>query len=375
MALSAAVAAFLVEATTTTAIDVISRRSIDPKIRMAGRVWRTFSLTDKAFDVHEAIRIAAYSDAAGIVANEIVIQKISKSVQDDLPVIDGLNFVLVEKAEGLLLEPDFSFRNEHDPSPLDPVRNLHSRSDFHEKNFENYGLKLYMLTAKCIKGAVRVQQATLDLIANEECKEPRRTPALSWESTWLDRINTGLGYALWVPVPIIGVGSGYATYGPYVGTFRRDEAEGYGKIELDSKAIYVGQVRRGTPFGYGVVTYPDGTVFAGHNTPEDRDLGVVLPPTRDKAIIGASLYGRSRGFGRQIGLSKGVGSVSGFWRDGKLSLETPTLGSIHRRLRENYKSSLFAAMHEELEENANSHGSEEDAIDGKFVNLIEEILL
>ena len=238
MTISAVLAGFLVDAVTSTAVDVISQRSIDPRIRMAGRLWRSYSLIEKAVDIHGAIRVAAYSDAAGIIASEVVVQKISASTQAALPSVNGLNFQLIEKSESLLVHPDFSQRNAHDPSPLDPVLNRGDRSGFHKANFDSHGAVLFEMTATCIEGAVRAQRTALSLLDNSECDESRGTPVFGWEPNWLDRINIGLGYALWVPIPTIGVGRGHSIYGEYKGTFRRDEAEGYGRIDFKDGAIY-----------------------------------------------------------------------------------------------------------------------------------------
>ena len=372
MSLGIAVSGLLVEAATTTAIDVVTRRSINPKIRMAGQIWRAYSLLNKTVGAYESVRIAAYSDAAGIIAGELTIQKISSSVRESLPHADGLNFKLIDEAEGLVLCPDFESRHEHDPAPLDPLQSY--RTEFAMDNFNSHGAKLYDLVHNCVEGAARAQKTTLKLLQNEECGEPRQSPMLGWNETWLDRINTGLGFALWVPVPTIGVGSGIYGSGKYRGTFRRSEPEGYGIIEYHDGKTYIGQVRQAWPFGYGVTKYPDGRVFAGHNSLMHRDLGVVFSAKGDKAIFGASYSGRSQGFGRQIGLSEGVGSVSGFWDQGELSLESSTLGSIHRKNREKYRSSFFKTeewsdFQRKLEREAREHGSKEDLVDGHLFDV------
>lgn len=375
MSLSAVLAGLLVEAATTTAIDVITKRTVDPKVRFAGRTWKALSLADKVYDVQEAIRISAYSDAAGIIAGEIVVQKASRSVLSSIPEIDVMNFRLIEHAEGLVADPDFANHFVHDPSVLDPTR---GQSDFVSEDYESYGGALFDMVETCLLGARDAHRTVNDLLSNAECNVPRQTPALGWTPTWIDKINTGLGYALWLPTPVIGVGSGYAAYGEYVGTYRRDDAEGYGKIKLRSGGTYFGQVRQGTPHGYGITKYPDGRVFAGYNTPHDRDLGVVVSANRDKAVIGASTRGIPKGYGRQIGLKNGVGSVSGFWYDGELSTEIPTQGGVHRDQYESYKSSSLAHLMgdeyqkfvDELRERAELHGGAEDKIDARFLRLI-----
>lgn len=374
MALSAVLSGLLVEAATATAVDVISQRTIDPRIKTLGRAWKVLSLSERVLDLYGAVRVAAYCDAAGLVASEIVVTKTSSSISGAIPAIDGINFELIHESERLLVSPDFAQRHEHDPSPLDPIN---YRNGFFKENFENQGESLWNLTEQCLEGAARAQETVTRLLKHQECKEPRRLPVLGWEETFLDRINTGLGYALWRPIPIIGVGSGGAYNSEdYTGTYRREEPDGYGRISFRSGDVYTGQIRRSFPFGYGVMEYSDGTLFAGHHSPNSSDLGLVLTPLRDKAIIGASHNGRPRNYCRQIGLSNGVSSMSGVWHDGEFSKEFGTQGSIHKRIWENYKSMSnprLQSLKKELKQKAEKYIEFEKVIDDRFLGLISEI--
>lgn len=377
MSIGTVLSGLVIEAATATAVDVISKRSVDPKIRLAGKTWKAFSIADKVLGVENAIRVSAYSDAAGIIANEFVVQKISKEAVSALPEINAVNFELIDTVEGLVLSPDFVRNPLHDPSVLNPMN--YSRKEnkvFSVNNLEGHGSELLELVGTCLKGAVRTNWIVRDLLKNEECSIPRREPIFGWEPTWIDRINTGLGYALWVPQTVIGVGSGYSLYGDYQGTFRRERPEGYGRVLLNhNDGSYLGQIRDGIPLGYGVVEYPDGRLFAGFTTPDERDLGVVLSPERDKAVFGASVRGEPRGFCRQVGLGNGVGSVSGYWNDGQLSGETPTRASTHQRLYESYNSPnlLGRDFVEKMKRKAEFHNRSEEEVDNALISLIQSV--
>lgn len=374
MSITAIMSGLVIEAATTTAVDVVTRRSVDPKIRFAGKTWKTFSLADKVVGVENAIRISAYSDAAGIVANELVVQKISKEAISALPEINAVNFELIQLAGELLIHPDFVRNPLHDPSVLNSMNYAREENaEFSRNDYEGHGGELLELVEKCLQGAARANFTVLNLLKNDECSVPRRKPLFGWEPTWVDKINTGLGYALWMPQTAIGVGRGYALYGDYQGTFNKECPEGYGKISLNhNDGIYRGQVRDGVPLGYGVVEYPDGRLFAGFTTPNERDLGVVLSPERDKAVFGASVYGQPRGFCRQIGLSKGVGSVSGYWNDGQLSLEVSTQADTHQRLYESYNrpNLLGEDFVSKMRETAKFHNQSEENVDNSLISLI-----
>lgn len=312
------VAKLLFDVVSATAVDVISKRTLDPKIRMAGRIWRAYSLVDVAFDVYGAWRIAAYSDVAGILASEIFVERLSKESSDAIPRLDGINFALQQKAEALLLKPDFTVQIAHDPEVLQPYQIAKFRA-FIDQEINTEGGSLAEMTAPCVERAVRADEAVQELLQHPECLQQR--PSQRWErrKNWLDRVNTGLGYALWRPIPAIGLGARtISNKTSYNGIFRRNTAEGYGRLTWTNGDVYCGQVRKGTERGYGVKRFADGRMFFGYFNDFYLGLGVSISSQRDRAHYGAHREGRLTGYGRQIGLRAGVESLTGCWESGVL---------------------------------------------------------
>ena len=149
-----------------------------------------------------------------------------------------------------------------------------------------------------------------------ETLRPRGTSNWDRQPTWLDRINTGIGYALWLPVPLVGVGTRQISdQTTYSGIFRRDTAEGYGRIIWTNGDVYVEQVRDGWERGYGVKIFSDGRVLAGYHDHIYLALGASVSKTKDRIFVGTHDRGQLTGYGRQIGVRNGVDSFTSLWSD------------------------------------------------------------
>jgi hypothetical protein len=107
IALEIAISKVFIDVATSAAIDVITKRSINPVIRGAGGAYKVYSLTNPAIGIHNCLRISAYSDALGILAHEVVVTVASKELANALVQINGANFEVHREAEQYLLEPEF----------------------------------------------------------------------------------------------------------------------------------------------------------------------------------------------------------------------------------------------------------------------------
>lgn len=366
----------LIEAITSTAVDVLSRRTLDPRIKMAGQAWRVFSLADTALDVYGAYRVAAYTDAFGIIASEIVVQKTSGTIANSIPQLDGINFAVHQEAERLILEPDFSVEIGHKPQKLTAVHLIQDES-FLKSEFETHGSTLAEMTIPCCERGSVAFKAVERLLRYPECQQERRYRDWYDKTPWLDRLNTGLGYALWRPVPDIGLGTRrLSNVTHYNGIFRRETAEGYGRITWTNGDAYLGQVRGGWECGYGMKEFSDGTVLVGYFNDMSLSLGVSVSPNRDRAFYGAHSRGKLTGYGRQIGLRDGVDSMSGFWQDGKPSGESVSLRAdvLAKNARRFSKISGLEDLAEEYQSEADRGKMSRGGFDDQALRAVSEFL-
>lgn len=366
----------LIDTVTSTAVDVVTKRTLDPRIKLAGHAWRAFSLVDKAFDVHGAYRIAAYSDAVNIIASEIVVQKTSGAIASSIPKLDGINFAVHVEAEGLLLKPDFTVQFAHEPQKLTAVHMLYD-DRFIKREFESHGGALAEMTIPCTERGSDAFKTVEGILRYPEAKRQRRHRDWYDNTPWLSRINTGLGYALWRPVPDIGLGArSLSNVTSYNGIFRRETAEGYGRITWTNGDAYFGQVRDGWERGYGMKQFSDGTILVGYFNDMSLSLGVSVSPNRDRAFYGAHDRGKLTGYGRQIGLRNGVGSASGFWQNGErsgkdISLHADVLAKNARRFS---KVEGLEDMAREYQHKADEANADRDRFDGKVLKAVSEFI-
>lgn len=366
----------LIDTVSSTAIDVLTRRTLDPRIKLAGHAWRAFSLVDKAFDVYGAYRIAAYSDALEIIASEIVVQNTSSSIASSIPQLDGINFTVYQETEGLLLKPDFTVEIAHMPQKLTALHMLHDDT-FIMNEFESSGNALAKMTIPCTKRGSDAFKTVEKILHYPETQKNRQYRHWYDNTPWLSRLNTGLGYALWRPVPDIGFGArNLSNVTSYNGIFRRETAEGYGRISWTNGDAYFGQVRDGWERGYGMKHFSDGTILVGYFNDMSLSLGVSISPNRDRAFYGAHDQGKLTGYGRQIGLRNGVNSISGFWQNGELSgknisLHADVLAKIARRFP---KADGLVDMAKQYQQEANQANAIRDSFDQRVLRAVADFL-
>jgi len=366
----------LIDTVTSTAVDVVTKRTLDPRIKLAGHAWRAFSLVDHAFDVYGAYRIAAYSDAVNIIASEIVVQKTSGAIASSIPQLDGINFAVHKEAEGLLLKPDFTVQFAHEPHKLTAVHMLYD-DKFQKSEFESHGSALAEMTIPCTERGCDAFKIVEGILRYPEANHSRRRRDWYDNTPWLSRINTGLGYALWRPVSDIGLGArSLSNVTSYNGIFRRETAEGYGRISWTNGDAYFGQVRDGWERGYGMKQFSDGTVLVGYFNDMSLSLGVSVSPNRDRAFYGAHDRGKLTGYGRQIGLRNGVNSTSGFWQDGKpsgkdISLHADVLAKNARRFS---KVEGLEDMAREYQRKADEANADRDRFDREVLNAVADFI-
>lgn len=319
--------------------------------------------------------LAAYSDIGVIVASEIVIQATSRIVLSSLPDKPNFNFDVHLVAGELLVQEDFTDSVTHDRDKLDPIFAQKSIG-FLQRDFESAGSGLVELTCCCIERAVRAYDVSLGILRNDECLEQRRIFSSIEQPQWLDRINTGLGFALYTPVPQFGIGSRQVSnVYRYNGTFRRNHAEGYGRLTAENGRAYFGQVRDGNPNGYGVEVNQDGTILVGHFNPHERTLGALVSSDQAKLVVGAHGDRGVHGYARQLGLRDGIESVSGFWIDGELTHPVQTYADIYRSLNKKH-SRIFKGTDygRELDDKERDYSSKEDKNDREILACIQALL-
>jgi hypothetical protein len=311
-------AKFLFDVLTATAIDVISKRTVDSRVRQAAKFYRAFSLASAGCDAYGAWRIAAYTTVGGIFASEIIVERVTETASNALPKLDGINFEVSKKSEELLFSPDFTVNMAHNPDILQPYGMLMNQ-DFIRRELATSGGELTELVHPCLGPAIHANRTVHEILTYPECMRERRTGRWGRRENWIDHFNTSLGYALWRPIPEIGLGArtiSNLTF--YNGIFRRDVAEGYGRIRWTNGDEYYGQVRDGWERGYGVKRFVNGTLLIGYFNDMHRSLGVSLTPQRDRALCGGHRDGMLDGYGRQIGIRNGTESVTAFWQRGTI---------------------------------------------------------
>ena len=339
LAIESVLAGLLLSAATSTAIDVVSQRTIDPNIRRIGQAYRVFGILDATTSVANAIRVAAYYEAASIIANEVFIEAATRPAKKALGEVRHINFNLIRQAENLLIKQDDTDETTMERWKLDPMAYDKGREAFFHENWESCGDNMVKIAWPCVARAVKAAEIVDGIASTYDAAQPRLNRNWDRSPNWIDRINTGLGYAIWIPTPVVGVGSGviYNSH-KYIGVFRRDSPEGYGKIMFSDGAIYKGQIHQKDMGGYGVLRQSDGTVLGGYFCRSEGILGALVAPDRSRVIAGSHrLYGGTFGYARQVGLTENTPSQSGLWRDGIITHPTKTKADHTAELKERFR--------------------------------------
>jgi len=339
VALEVAISKILIDVATSTAVDVVTKRSINPILRGAGRAYKVYSLIEPSVGIYNAIRISAYSDAFGIAAHEMMVKLASNELSKRFISINGANFEIHKKAERYLLEPEFS---EALSQVGNPLRKWSYDPDFVGQDYTELGRPLIDQTLLCIERAVRANLIANELLNHAESKEVRRYRRWDRPASWVDSANTQMGYIFWRPIPEIGLGQMQLSNSrSYRGIFRRNTAEGYGRIEWSNGNKYFGQVDDGDALGYGVFHFANGAIYIGHIPIFWCRLGVSVTPQKDSIFYGEHSGGTPNGYGRRVGLSNGIGSVTGFWIDGQISSVIETMGDTYEKISKQMQGSIF----------------------------------
>lgn len=315
---------------------------------MAGKAWRTFSLLGTAADLGNAWRLAAYADVGEIIFNEIIVEIASGGIDAAIPTLDGTNFELQKTANNFLASPDFTNFLPHDPNLLTPIGMLSDKWSFIDREIETPGGPLADMVIPCLSRAMSAAASANRILSYPETLRPRGRFTLDQPTTFLDRVNTGLGFAIWRPVPLVGVGSRQiSNLTSYSGIFRRETAEGYGRITWTNGDIYIGQVRNGWERGYGVKTFSDGRVFVGFHNDLYLALGASISAKKDRIFAGSHERGYLTGYGRQIGIRNGVDSFTAFWDDRGPGDRIPFRPDTYAEIARNFTGRPFLAAEAE----------------------------
>lgn len=366
------VAETLIEVATSTSVEVVSRRTIDPRILAAGQAYRVFSIIEPATRIAQAFRVAAYADVASILAYELVVEVTAKKLSDAFGSLETVNFSVHRQAEGYLLEPDFAHPALVDTQILAPYS---FDRQFGDGEFKQMGGALVQLGYNCIERGIRARSVVVELMRYRETTKERQYRNWNRRQNWLDKVNEVSGYVLWRPVPEIGLGSGRITNrSVYSGIYRRDKPEGYGRVTMDNGEVWFGQVRDHFPTNYGVTEYPDGRLFIGYIPEHAPYLGASISAKRDKIVFGGHDYsGIPEGWARQIGIANGVESRSGFWHSGELTHPVEFEADVLKRIAVE-KFDNLPQLRAEYQLNAKSAGAIQIRNDDLIVSAVQEFL-
>mgnify|MGYP000067754236 CR=1 FL=1 len=269
----------LMNVATSVGVDVVTRRNVNPAVRALGHAYRVFSIVQPAHHAANAIRIAAYADATSIVVQELVVQFSSAKLAEKLIAPEFVNYEIHTKAKELVLSVDFS-KDVPEAVHYVDAPHYHLESNLISQDVEEHGKGLALVVGESISKGVRAHDKARELAGHEEAKRLRREYNFRRQEIWLDRLNNNLGNVFWQPVPEIGLGTQQVRSDrTYHGTFRQNDAEGYGLLEWTNGTSYWGQVQNGKPCGYGGFRYSDGGRHFGY-WPRHRikNIGAYITP-------------------------------------------------------------------------------------------------
>jgi hypothetical protein len=327
------VAKLLMDIAVSSAVDVVTRRTSNPTVVSAGRSYNVFSLVSAAKDMHDAYRIASYSEVAGILVREVVVTGVSKDIANVLTRRDGINFEVLRIAEGYLAKGDFGTDSE--PFISNFVGWSFFDNDWVEQDYDSGGGYLVERVLPRVQRAFDAAKIAKDAANRHESERLRKLRAWDWPSP-LERLNTRLGNVLWVPEPEIGLGSGSMSGGAtYRGIYRRNDPDGYGRILWPSGACFFGQLKEGLSNAFGVNRGPDGSIYVG-----SRSLGSNIGASIDKDLrmlsFGQFRKGKLSDYGRRVDLKSLGSGITGLWSDAKVD-EMLTSASTRRRIAKEYR--------------------------------------
>ena len=369
----------LIDVATSSAVDVGTQRTVNPNLRAVGQAYRVYSVIKPAIDIAQAFRIVAYSDVAGILANEIIVHIASQKLNKAFGSLDTINYAVHRNVERFLFDPDFSHPVMVDTDILTLYR-LSTNSNFILREYHEMGKPLLELGYDCIVRGIRAHSVVEDLLKYPESLKQRGYQNWNRQKNIIDKINEISGFVLWRPIPDIGLGtSRISNISQYSGIFRRDQAEGYGRISHKDGVHWFGQVRDGWPVDYGVFEFSDGRIFVGY-VPGFKsirpNLGVSISSKKDRLIFGAhNDTGQPDGYARQIGIKNEVDSYSGMWTRGELiggPLEFEA--EVFKTIAAKKDIRQFAELHAEYQKKANLAEKIQLSNDCKIIELVNAFL-
>jgi len=323
---SVTIAQILLDLGLSTGVDVLSKRAANPAIRGASRSYKVYALISPIGAAYNALRISAYSDAAQLIAQEAIIEIGSKPIAEALLQINNANYEVHRKAESYLLKPEYA--DGLNDGTLG--RWLYGDLSFLQDSQTDLTELLASQASTSIARAARARDIATELAGYPEANAVRRYYNFNQTLTWVGQLNAQLGNLLWQPVPEIGLGKRVmSNASTYCGIFRRNDPEGYGCIIMADGTRYFGQARYGTPMGYGTFYFKDGRIYLGKVPMALHQLGALISPKRDWVYYGEHDGTTPDGLGRRVGVTNGIESVTGQWRDGKLKHSIPTRADVY----------------------------------------------
>jgi len=329
----------LIDVAASTGVDVVTRRNVNASIRAVGHAYRVYSLIRPAQQLANAIRISAYTDATTIVCHELLVHFASKELARKLITSEVINYEVLAMAEDLVLSVDFA-KDAPDSIHFLRAPQYVLEADLLSQDYLEHGRGLADLVAEALFRGVESYEKASELVRHSEAKQARRHYNFRRKEMWFDQLNRSLGQVLWRPVPEIGLGTSIVGEGlTYSGTYRKNDAEGYGCLEWANGTKYFGQIDNGQPCGYGGYRFSDGGRYFGY-WPKHyfKNIGAYITPNRDRVIIGVGRGTFPNSYGRQIGLKGGVQSVSGFWSDGQLTQPIESMEQTNLKIAEGMSS-------------------------------------
>jgi hypothetical protein len=371
-ALEAAIAKIFIDVAVSAGVDVVANRAANPIIRGAGRAYKVYSLVSGFEGAYSALRIAAYTDAARLIGQEILVEGGSRALSQALLNISAANYDVHLKAEGYTLTPEYAEAME---SPGTLGFWIYHNPNFPVEDLNGFGKPLAAQVSICVARAVRARDIAIELTSYSEANVPRRIHNWEKSTTWADRLNSELGHILWRPVPEIGLGKmSTSASSTYYGVFRRNDAEGYGCIAWANGLRYYGQTRYGGPAGYGAFYFQDNSIYFGKVDGFGRQLGASISAQRDWVYYGEHEGTTPDGYGRRIGYSNGVESVSAFWTKGRLDQAFPTMSDLYRGIATKMDSPHVQALRVDYEHRADEAARSIARVDNSILSHVRSHL-
>jgi len=278
-------------------------------------------------------------------------------------------------AEELVLSIDFS---RDVPSSVDCLgfSQYIVEQDLVSQDYMEHGRGLANICHESVAKGVKAFLAARELCLHEEAKLPRKHYNWSIDPLPIGRFNKILGNVFWAPPPEIGLGSSkIRTDLTYVGTYRRNSAEGYGCLEWDSGTRYFGQVRDGHVVGYGGYLFGDGGSYFGYwPVNSTKNLGAYISPNKDRVILGVGRGRMPNSYGRQIGLKDGVDSFSAFWHNGEPQHRFESLAETNKKIASSMWSQFTTDLKAEYEGRAMMDEAKQKVTDAAFLTALRPFL-